>query len=178
AISRSRKVRVAKSAAATLGRLPALTGFSKVKQQLARYRIEDLSSDWHTHNDVIAFFSRSVAALTVHAASGDVQRVVAQMQQRVHSFIRDQPHIATATAVATGRPTSRDELFAAKGSHAVSAVTSDYANFCAIDEHRWITNFRLQISERPANKNARPAESPSARASHSLEQNSRTILLG
>src|SRR5881394_359310 len=178
AICRSRKVRIAKSAAATLRRLPALTVFGKVKQQFARYRIENLSSNRHADNDIIAFFSRSVAAFTVHAASSDVQRVVAQVQKRIHRFIGHQPHVAATSAVTSGWPTAGHELFAAKGSHAVSAVTSDYANFCAIDEHRWITNSRLQISEGSPNKNARPAESPSARASHSLEQNSRTILLG
>ena len=81
----------------------------------------------------------------MHTTAGYMQRVIAQVQERVQRSIGDQPDVATATAITTRRPAARDEFLAPKGGHAVAAVASLDPNFYTIDEH-------------PENKNARPAE--------------------
>src|ERR1051325_9602619 len=57
------------------------------------------------------------------------------MQQRVHGLICDDPDITATTAVAARWTTARNKLFAAKGSHAVTAVAPSNLNFRSIDEH-------------------------------------------
>src|ERR1043166_8414200 len=78
-IRRSSKVRVAKSSATSPRRQPALSIFGKVKEQFVRDCVENLRADWDADDYVFAFLSRSIATLTVHAATRHVQRVVAQV---------------------------------------------------------------------------------------------------
>ena len=135
AIGRRGKVRVAKSPAPSAGREPARAVLIQVEQQIIRARIKDLSSDGHAHDCVSSFAAGSVAAFAVQAAAGDVLGVVAQVQERVHRLVGDDPDIATAPAIAPRRAAARHKLFPAKGSHTVTAVAAADANLGAINEH-------------------------------------------
>jgi hypothetical protein len=81
----------------------------------------------------------------MHAAAGNMQRVIAQVQERVQRAIGDHQDVPAATAVTTRRSTPGNEFLAPKGSNAVPAVPALKANFYSINEHL-------------KNKNARPAE--------------------
>jgi hypothetical protein len=71
----------------------------------------------------------------MQTATRNVQRVVTEMQQRIQRRISQDPDVAAPASIAARGSAARDEFLAAKGSHAVTAVTSLYANFYAIDEH-------------------------------------------
>ncbi len=128
-------MRVAKSSAAAARREPARAVLIQVRQQIVRARIKNLGSDRHAHDRVGSFAPGSVAALAVQAAAGNVLGVVTQVQERVHRLVGDNPDVATAPAVAPRRTAARDKFFAAKSSHAVTAVATADANLGAINEH-------------------------------------------
>jgi len=71
----------------------------------------------------------------MQAARGYVQRVITQVQQGVLGRVGYQPHVSAPASIPAGRSATRNELLAAKGGHAVSAVASLNPNFCPIDEH-------------------------------------------
>jgi hypothetical protein len=128
-------VGVAKTSAATMGGQPALSVRVTVEQQVIRLRIKYLRPNGHADNHVGSFFARTIAAFAVQTASGNVQRVVTQMEQRIQRRITNQPNVAAATSVTARRSAPGNELLAPKGSHAVAAVASFYPNLDAIDEH-------------------------------------------
>src|ERR1044072_3624463 len=64
-----------------------------------------------------------------------VKRVITKMQQRVERSIRQQNHIAAATAVSTRWTTTRDKLFAPESCNTVTSVSPLYVNLGAINEH-------------------------------------------
>jgi len=85
----------------------------------------------------------------VAAAVGLVLRVVSEVEQRVQSFVRFEPHVAADTAVAARRAAAGDEFFAPERRDAVAAVSSFYLDFCAVYKHfiililvreSWISN--------------------------------------
>jgi len=61
--------------------------------------------------------------------------LVTQVQERVHRLVGDNPDVATAPAVAPEGPPRGTNFFAAKSSHAVTAVATAHANLGAINEH-------------------------------------------
>src|ERR1041385_6865865 len=99
AIRRSREVRVAKTAAATARRQPAIAVVAQVVQQITCRSLKDLCSNWNANNQIFALMSRAIRSLTMQTTLRDMARVVAQVQQGVQRSIRDEDHIATATAV-------------------------------------------------------------------------------
>src|ERR1041385_7444965 len=96
------------------------------------------------------------------------------MQQRVHRLISDDPDIPATTAVAARRTAARNKLFAAKGSHAVTAVAASNLNFRSIDEHLFRsariracgTPASLPVSLNKASKDARDPPARCRRSSH------------
>src|SRR4051794_2706546 len=99
AIRRSRKMRVAETAAATAPREPAIAVVTKVVQQVACRCFKDLCSNRNANNQVFAVMSRAIRSLTMQTTLRNVARVITQMQQRVQRSIRDEDHIATATTI-------------------------------------------------------------------------------
>jgi len=71
----------------------------------------------------------------VQTSTGDVQRVEAQVQERIQRRVADDPDVTAAPAIPARRSAARNEFFAPERSHAVAAVASCYPNFYAIDEH-------------------------------------------
>src|SRR5690349_10477029 len=135
AICRRRKMRIAKSATPAARREPARAILLEIAQQLVGLRIENLGADRDAHDGVFAFFTRSVAAFTMHSPAGNVQRVVLQVQQSIQRGVGLDPHVAAAATVAPRWTTTGHELLATKRRHAVAAVAALDANFCSIDEH-------------------------------------------
>src|SRR5258708_7240506 len=135
AVRRAGKVRVAKTSASTVRGQPALSVRVTIKQQFIRLWIKHLRADGHANNHIRALFARTIAALSVQTAAGDVQRVVTKVQQRIQRRVTDEPNVATAASVTARRSTARDKLFAPESSHAVAAVASLDPNLYAIDEH-------------------------------------------
>jgi len=138
-------VRVPKSSAAAPGGQPAPAIFITVNKQFAVFGSKTCVPTGHPNNRISAFFAGTIAAFAVHTAAGHVQGVIAQVQKGIQRAIGDNPDVATATAIATRRPTPRDEFLAPKGGHAVAAMASLDPNFTRSIEH-------------PKIKNARPAE--------------------
>jgi hypothetical protein len=85
---------------------------------------------------VITFFAGSVAAFTMHAATGDVQRVVLQVQQSVQRAVGLDPHIATAATIAAGLAPPRGTNFSRrKAVTPLPAIPPCTLIFCPIDKH-------------------------------------------
>src|SRR5260370_17129700 len=135
AICRTGKVRVAETSATAMRTQPALSVGLTVKQGFIRLRIKHLGPHRHADNYVCAFFARTIAALAMQTATGDVQRVVTQMQQRIQRRISQDPDVTTAASIAARGSAARNKLLAAKCSHAVTTVASLYPNFYAIHKH-------------------------------------------
>src|SRR6266403_3155970 len=119
AICRTGKVRVAEASATAMRSQPALSVGITVKQEFIRLRIKHLGPYRHADNYVCAFFARTIAALAMQTATGDVQRVVTQMQQRVQRRISQDPDVAAPASLAARGSAARDKLLAPKSSHAV-----------------------------------------------------------
>jgi hypothetical protein len=92
-------MRVAEAAAATACRQPAVAVVTQVVQQVARNSLKDLCSNWNANNQVFAVMSRAIRSLTMQTTGCNVARVITEMQQRVQRSIRDEDHIAAATAI-------------------------------------------------------------------------------
>jgi hypothetical protein len=58
-----------------------------------------------------------------------------QVQKRVQALIRFHPNIASFAAVSARWSAARDELLAAKGRNAVSAVTGFYPDLYSVYKH-------------------------------------------
>ncbi len=127
-------MRVAETAAPPACGQPALAAACKVVEQLARRRVKDLCADRDTHHCVFAISARTIRALAVASALGDVFRVIAQVKQRVQRLVGFEPEVAAAPAVPARWPTARHEFLAAKGRHAVAAVSALDANLGAINK--------------------------------------------
>jgi hypothetical protein len=84
----------------------------------------------------------------MHAPTGDVQRVVLQVQQSVQRAVGLDPHIATAATIAAGWPTAGHELLATKSRYAVAAIPALHPNLCPIDEH--LSTACLAVNRRTA----------------------------
>src|SRR5262249_1542148 len=173
AIRRSRKVRVAKTSTTAACCQPAPAVFVKIEQQLVGMRIQDLSADRDAHDDIRSLFARAIATLTMQSAPGDVNRLIAKMKNCFPFLASNNPNLTATTAVTSGRAAARHEFFTTKSGDAISTVTSLHANFCPVNEHdksailrSQIPNSKCKNAANPKIKNARPAELPSARASH------------
>jgi hypothetical protein len=85
----------------------------------------------------------------VQPASGNVQRVIAQVQQRVHGLVRDHPNIAAFAAVTSGWTAAGDQFLPPKSGDSVAAMAALHANLGPINKHDFqveISNFGTQIS--------------------------------
>src|SRR5882762_51183 len=96
AVRRAGKVRVAKTSSTAMGGQPALAIGVTVKQEFIRLGIKDLRADGHADNHIRSLFARTIAALSVETAAGDVQRVVTQMQERIQRRVPDHPDVTAA----------------------------------------------------------------------------------
>src|SRR4030095_1723024 len=81
-------------------------------------------------------------------ATGYVLRVIAQMQQRIDRFVRDQPNISAATAIAARWTTTRHELLSPKGRYAVATIPTLDSNLGAINKHLKRKRRLLLVSRR------------------------------
>src|SRR5258706_489558 len=142
-ICRTGKMGVAETSTTAMRSQPALSVCVTVKQQFIRLRIKHLGAHGHAHNHICAFFPRTVAALSVHTAAGNMERVVTQMQQCIQLRVSDDPDVPPPASVTARGPSAWDELLAPKSSHAVAAVAPLKPNFYAIDEH--FENFKRTI---------------------------------
>src|SRR3977135_139192 len=96
AICRTGKVRVAETSPASMRSQPALSVAVTVKQEFIRLRIKHLGPHRHAHNYICALFTRTIAALSMQTATGNVQRVVTQMEERIQSRISHDPDVTAA----------------------------------------------------------------------------------
>src|SRR5258706_1652922 len=133
-IRRTGKVSVAKPAATAMGRQPTLVFRITVKQQLVSLRIKNLGPHRYADNDIGALFTGTIAALSVQTATGNMQRVITQVQERIQRRVPHDPHVTAATSVTSRGTAAGHKLFAPKGGHTVAAVTTLDANLDAIDK--------------------------------------------
>jgi hypothetical protein len=126
---------VAESAASAFRHAKSLARFCKVKKKLVCFGVENLCADGNFNDRTRAFVSGAIRTFAVSSALGLVFGIVSKMQECIETFVRFQPDIATATAIAARRSTARNKLFAAKSCDAISAITRLYTNFYPIDEH-------------------------------------------
>jgi hypothetical protein len=127
-------MRVSEAAATAPRREPTLMILREVVQQIACGGVEDLCADGDAHNRVLAVSPRTLRALAVPPALGQVLRVITKMQQRIERLVSFYPDISAAPAISTRRPAARHKLLTAKGRHAVAAVSTLHANFGAINK--------------------------------------------
>lgn len=69
------------------------------------------------------------------SALGGVLGIVAEVQQRIVVFARDQNHVTAATAIAAAGPPARNKFFPSKREAAIAAVAGFDRNDYFIDEH-------------------------------------------
>jgi hypothetical protein len=135
AIGRGREVGVAKAAAATACRQPAITVVTQVVQQVTCCSLKYLCSHGNANNQIVAVMARAIRSFTMQSTLRDVARVVTQMQQRVQRRIRDEDHVATATTISARWTTAGHKLLAPESCNAVTSVTPLHMNLGAINKH-------------------------------------------
>jgi len=59
----------------------------------------------------------------MQAAAGNVSRVITKVQKSIKRTIRYEEYVTASTAIATGRPTSRNELFTSEGSYSIPTIS-------------------------------------------------------
>jgi hypothetical protein len=128
-------MRVAKTAAATARSQPTVVWVTEVVKQIARCSVKDLCANRDAHDQVGARAARTIRALAMRTALGNVLRVITQMQERVQRGIGDEHDVAAATAIAARWSTTRHKLLAPESCNAVTAVTALNMNLGAIDKH-------------------------------------------
>ncbi len=99
AVSRRCEMCITKSTAAAARCPPTRAILIEVGQQLARARIENLRPNRHAHHRIRAFAAGSIAAFAVQATTGNMLRVITQVQQRIQRCVCDDPHVAAAAAI-------------------------------------------------------------------------------
>jgi hypothetical protein len=57
------------------------------------------------------------------------------MKQRVERIVRDDPYIASASAISSGWTTARNEFLSAKCRYTVASFATLYSNLRAINKH-------------------------------------------
>src|SRR5262249_21733846 len=129
------KVLVAASAAATLGHYQTLIRLREVIQFLAGLLVVNNSADRHFEDDALAVAASAVGAFSMASALGGVFGIEAKVDQRVMAFAGFHDHVATASAVAAGRATTRDKLLPAEGHAAIAAAPCFHPNYGFIDKH-------------------------------------------
>src|SRR5687767_7603420 len=126
---------VAETAAATLRSEPAFAVLRKVLEKLPRRGIVDLRPNRNPHNFLLAVAAGAIRPFAVASSFSDVFRIVTKVKQRIERLIGFDKNVAAPSAVSSGRPSARNEFFAPKSRHAVSAVPSLNTNFGAIYKH-------------------------------------------
>src|ERR1044072_4595245 len=139
AIRRAREVRVAETTAATTRRQPAIAVVTQVVQQITCRSLKDLCSNRNANKQVFPRAARAIRSFAVQTARRNVTRVVTQVQQRIQRCIRDEDHVAAASAVSTRWTTAWHKLLAPESRNAVTSVTPLHVNLGAINKHRNVT---------------------------------------
>jgi hypothetical protein len=128
-------VRIAKPSAPAFGRQPTGTVGRKILQKFSRGAVKDLGTNRYSYNSILTFATRAIRSLTVPSAIGNVQRVIAKMEQGVQRTVRYDPNIASASAVTSRGPAARDKLLATKSSYTISPMATLHSNPGAINKH-------------------------------------------
>src|SRR6185437_7374636 len=113
---------IAEPALATLRDQQLLAMRGQVADQLVGIDIVHGRADRHADHGVLAAATVHVAAHAILAALRLELALVAEVDQRVQAFVRDQPHAAAFAAVTAVRTTERDELLAPETGATVPAV--------------------------------------------------------
>ena len=128
-------MRISKPATPTARSQPAIAIVVEIVKQVACISVKDLRAHRHAHNQIIAFATRAIRAFAVRTALGGVQRVIAQVQQRVQRPISYENDVAAATTIAARWTTARHKLLAPESRNTVTSVTPLYVNLGAINKH-------------------------------------------
>lgn len=101
----------------------------QVADDLVGLDIDHHGADRHGDGQVLAGLAVHLPAHAVLAALRTERALVAEVDQGIEILVGDQPHTAAIAAVATIRPTQRDELLAAKADAAIAAIAGRDLDF-------------------------------------------------
>src|SRR6185437_12817542 len=125
---------VAETALAALRHQQLLPMRGEVADQFVGIEVEHGRADRHADHRVLAAAAVHVAAHAILAALRLELTLVAEVDQRVQAFVRDQPHAAAFAAVATVGTAERNELLAPEAGTAVPAVAGLHLDDGFVDE--------------------------------------------
>src|SRR5579862_4984502 len=109
-MGRSRKPRIAATAAASVSNDDAIVGARKIVDFIAGFRVEDERSDRNFEKHVDALAAGLVGALPVASSLGFVFGIETKVNESVVAFARFHEHIAAFTTIAAGRATAGNKL--------------------------------------------------------------------
>jgi len=133
------KVLVATTPTPAFGDDDAFVGFREVVNEFAGLEVVERGADRDLQDGRFAVQACAVGAHAVLPALGLVLGVVAEVNQCVVPLGGFHDDIAPAAAISARGSAARDELLAAKGHAAVTAVASLHTDFCLVDEHNQLT---------------------------------------
>jgi hypothetical protein len=134
-------VRVSVAAPSTLRDQHAFTRLRKVMQRLVGSIVVNDGPDGNLYFKVGSVFSVTRFALTVLSAFCAEGVVETEFQQGVFVGVRYKVDAAAVPAVSAARTSKRNELLAAEGNAAVSAVSCFKCDFRLVDERSYSTGW-------------------------------------
>ena len=129
-------MRIAVAAAPTFGNEHAFSRLGEIVKQLAGLIIVDRSAHGNVYLQMLPRASVTIATLTMPAALGTKNMVVAKFQKRILVRIRDEMNVAAVAAITAAGSASRDKLLPPEGNASVTAVAGLDCDFGFVDEHR------------------------------------------
>lgn len=124
---------VAQAALAALGHQQTIAVLGQVADDFIGLHVHHHGADRH-HDDAV--FAALAVGLTAHAILATLRlegALMAEVDQRVDVLVGHDPHASATAAIATIRPTERDELLAAKADTAIAAIAGTDQDFRFVD---------------------------------------------